>query len=242
MIAERKASADSYDDVLAMLIEAQKVDETGLLTDHQVRIEVMNLFVAGYEVVAHTLAFTLYLVAEHPVVMARIAVELDHVLGQGPLTLEKLGQLTYIEQTIQESMRLLPVTTVLTRQTAAAVTIGAYTLPKNRLILFAPWTLQRDAAYFPEPLVFRPERFDPAAGQEIPKYAYLPFSGGPRVCIGNAFAMMQMKINLALIWRSIRLTTAPDYQFVPYYAFNTRPKGGLPMVVSRRNERETTES
>ena len=234
MIAERKAERTPYDDVLSMLIEGQRVDTTGLLTDRQVRTEIMNLFAAGYEVVAHTLAFTLYLVSQHAAVNDRIETELDIILGRSPVSLETLGQLKYLEMVIKESMRLLPVTTVLSRQTAAKVELKGYTLPKGRLILLSPWVLQRSEAYFPEPLSFRPERFDPDIGQEIGRYAYLPFSTGPRICIGNAFAMMQMKINLATIWQRYRLTHPEDHTFELYYAFNTRPKNGLPMIVHRR--------
>lgn len=234
MIAERKAQEEASDDVLSLLIEAQKVDTSGILTDHQVRTEVMNLFVAGYEVVAHTLAFTLYLVAKHPPVEARVLAELQAVLDGQPLTLEQAARLQYVDLVIKEAMRLLPVTTVLTRQTATSVQLGGYTLPKNRLIFFAPWTLQRDPRYFPDPLSFKPERFDPQGGQPIPKYAYLPFGGGPRICLGNAFALLQMKINLATIWQHAHLHVAPGYELQPYYAFNTRPKDGLPMIVSCR--------
>jgi cytochrome P450 len=234
MITERKAQEEASDDVLSLLIEAQKVDTSGILTDHQVRTEVMNLFVAGYEVVAHTLAFTLYLVAKHPPVEARILAELEAVLNGQPLTLEQAARLQYVDLVIKEAMRLLPVTTVLTRQTATSVQLGGYTLPKNRLIFFAPWTLQRDPRYFPDPLSFKPERFDPQEGQPIPKYAYLPFGGGPRICLGNAFALLQMKINLATIWQHAHLHVAPGYQLQPYYAFNTRPKDGLPMMVTCR--------
>jgi cytochrome P450 len=129
---------------------------------------------------------------------------------------------------------LLPVTTVLTRQTSTKVELNGYTLPKDRLILFSPWVLHRNEAYFPEPLTFRPERFDSETGQEIDKYAYLPFSGGPRICIGNSFAMMQMKINLATIWQQYKLTHAPGHTFELAYALNTRPKNGLPMIVHQR--------
>jgi cytochrome P450 len=242
LIAERKADPHRYDDVLAMLIEAQRADTTGLLTDQQVRSEVTNLFAAGYEVVAHTLAFTLYLVAEHPDVAARIHDELARVLGGQPPTAATLGELTYLDLVIKESMRLLPVTTVLSRQTCAPVTLREHTLPKDRLVLFSPWLLQRDPQYFPDPLAFRPERFDPEAGQAINRYAYLPFSSGPRVCIGNAFALMQMKINLALIWQRYQLQVAPGYTFAPLYQFNTRPKGGLPMVVMSESELRMAQS
>lgn len=234
MIAERKAERRSYDDVLSMLIEAQKVDSTGLLTDHQVSTEIMNLFAAGYEVVAHTLAFTLHLVSQNPAVNDRIQTELDLVFGHEPISLEGMGQLKYLEMVLKESMRLLPVTTVLSRQTAAKVELKGYTLPKRCLVLLSPWVLQRNEAYFSEPLTFQPERFNPETGQETEKYAYLPFSMGPRTCIGNAFAMMQMKINLATIWQQYRLTHAPDHTFEPFYAFNTRPKNGLPMIVHQR--------
>ena len=108
MITERKTSSESFPDVLSMLIEAQKVDPTGLLTDQQVRTEVMNLFVAGYEVVAHTLAFTLHLVSQHPEVEAQIRAELDTVLGDAPVSVATLGQLTYLDMVLKESMRLLP--------------------------------------------------------------------------------------------------------------------------------------
>ncbi len=234
MIAERKAESRSYGDVLSMLIEAQKSDSTGLLTDRQVRTEIMNLFAAGYEVVAHTLAFTLYLVSKNPAVNDRMQTELDLVFGREPISLDGVGQLKYLEMVLKESMRLLPVTTVVSRQTAAKAELKGYTLPKRRLVLLSPWVLQRNEAYFPEPLTFQPERFDPENGQEIKKYAYLPFSTGPRICIGNAFAMMQMKINLATIWQRYRLTHAPDHTFEPFYAFNTRPKNGLPMIVHQR--------
>jgi cytochrome P450 len=234
LIVARKAETMRYDDVLSMLIEAQKVDTTGLLTDHQVRTEIMNLFAAGYEVVAHTLAFTLFLVSQNQAVDDRIQAELDLIVGRAPLSLEAVAQLKYLEIVIKESMRLLPVTTVLSRQTAAKVELNGYTLPKGRLVLLSPWVLHRNEAYFPDPLCFRPERFDTENGQEIEKYAYLPFSTGPRICIGNAFAMMQMKINLATIWRRYRLSHAPDHTFEPFYAFNTRPKTGLPMILHER--------
>jgi cytochrome P450 len=113
------------------------------------------------------------------------------------------------------------------------VQLAGYTLPKDRLILFAPWALHRDADHFPDPLAFKPDRFDLEYGQRIPKYAYLPFGGGARICLGNAFALLQMKINLATIWKHAHLQVAPGYEFEPEFAFNTRPKDGLPMIVIR---------
>jgi cytochrome P450 len=234
LIEERRQSVEEHDDVLSMLIQAQAADTTGLLTNHQIRNEVMNLFAAGYEVTAHTLAFTLYLISQHLDVEARLLEEIDRVVDRRAIAIPDLEQMPYLEMVLKESMRLLPVTTVLSRQATENVVLNGYTLPKNSAVLFAPWTLHRCPEYFPNPLCFDPERFHRDRKDKIPKFAYLPFSAGPRICIGNAFAMMQMRINLATILQNYRLTVAPEYQFEPFYSFNTRPKNGLPMTVEVR--------
>ncbi|GAA6623446.1 cytochrome P450 [Scytonema sp. NUACC26] len=231
LIAERRKSSEKHDDVLSVLIQAQAVDTTGLLSDRQIRNEVTNLFAAGYEVTAHTLAFTLYLISQHPEVEARLLEEIDRVLGQRAFATSDLEQMPYLEMVLKESMRLLPVTTVVSRQAVENVVLQGYTLPKNSVVLIAPWTLHRSPEYFPNPLDFNPERFHRDRQDKIPKFAYLPFSGGPRICIGNAFAMMQMRINLATILQNYRLAIAPGYQFETFYRFNTRLKNGLPMTV-----------
>lgn len=235
LIAERRESGQDQGDVLSMLIQAQAADTTGLLTDHQIRNEVSNLFAAGYEVTAHTLAFTLYLISQFPEVEARLLAEIERVLGRRSIAVSDLEQMPYLEQVLKESMRLLPVTTVLSRQAVEPVVLNGFTLPKNSLVLVAPWTLHRRADYFPEPLRFDPERFSPDRRDAIPKYAYLPFSGGPRSCIGSAFAMMQMRITLATILQRYRLTPVEGYQFEPYFSFNTRPKHGLVMTLQPRH-------
>jgi cytochrome P450 len=234
LIEERCQSVEEHDDVLSMLIQAQAADTTGLLTNQQIRNEVMNLFAAGYEVTAYTLAFTLYLISQHPDVETRLFEEIDRVVGQKGIAIPDLEQMPYLEMVLKESMRLLPVTTVLSRQATENVMLDGYTVPKNSAVLFAPWTLHRCPEYFPKPLCFDPERFHPDRKDKIPKFAYLPFSAGPRICIGNAFAMMQMRINLATILQNYRLTVAPEYQFEPIYSFNTRPKNGLAMTVKVR--------
>lgn len=233
LIAERRQSDQDYGDVLSLLIKAQKAAPSGRLSDQQICNEVSNLFAAGYEVVSHTLAFTFYLISQHPEVEARLMEELDSVLGEQTVTAAHLQQLSYLERVLKESMRLLPVTTVLGRQVMEEIQVPTgYTLPKGSLVLISPWTLQRRADYFPEPLQFNPDRFENQ--DAIPKFAYLPFSAGPRVCIGNLLAMMQMKVNLAVLLQQYRFSPVSDYQFQPIYRFNTRPKGGLPMVIRKR--------
>lgn len=230
LIAERRQSFKEHNDVLSMLIQAQVADKTGWLTNHQIKNEILNLFAAGYEVTAHTLAFTLYLISQHPEVEARLFEEID-ILSQRAIATSDLEQMPYLEMVLKESMRLLPVATVVSRQAIENVVLNGYTLTKNSVVLIAPWTLHRSPEYFPNPLDFDPERFHRERQDKIPKFAYLPFSAGPRICIGNAFAMMQMRINLATILQNYRLTVAPGYHFETFYSFNTRPKDGLPMTV-----------
>lgn len=233
LIVERRQSGKDHGDLLSMLIQAQATDTSGLITDHQVKNEVLNLFAAGYEVTAYTLAFALYLIAQHPAVEARLLAEIDR-LGQRPITLSDLAQLPYLEMVLKEAMRLYPVTTVVARQATETVMLGHHAIAKNSAVLIAPWTLHRRSDYFADPLCFQPDRFTPDHQEQMPKFAYLPFSAGPRVCIGNAFAMMQMRINLATILQRYRLSTVPGYQFEPIYQFNTRIRYGLPMQLQAR--------
>lgn len=234
IIEERRITGEDKGDVLSMLLLAQKADPSGILTDHQVRNEINNLFAAGYEVTGNTLAFTLYLIAQHPAVEAQLVAELDRVLGERPVTLDDLANLPYLEMVLKESMRLLPVTTVVARQTIDTISLGDYMIPKNQPVLVAPWTLHRHPAYFEQPEQFDPERFNTERREQIHKHAYIPFVTGPRICLGNAFAMLQLKVNLATILQCYRLTVAPGYTFAPIFRFNTRPKDGLPMVVHKR--------
>ncbi|WP_019508616.1 cytochrome P450 [Pleurocapsa sp. PCC 7319] len=233
LIAERRAAKGTYTDILAMILNAQAADETGLITDQQVRNEVSNLFAAGYEVTGNSLAFTLYLIHKHPSVEARLRAEIEQVIGNRPITLDDLAQMPYLECVLKESMRLLPVNTVFARQSTTNVAWADRSIPKNSFILISPWTLHRRADIFADPLAFNPDRFEVKVRSQIPKFAYLPFGGGPRICLGQAFAMTQMRINLATILQQYRLTTAPDYQLVPYFSFNTRPKHGLPMQLEK---------
>lgn len=234
IIVKRHQSGEDYGDVLSMLIQAQASDTTGLLTNEQIRNEVLNLFAAGYEVTAHSIAFILYLISQYPEVEACLIDEINQVIGNKTITVSDLNKMPYLEMVLKESMRLLPVTAVVSRQAIENVVIDDYTIPKNSLVLVVPWTLHRRSDYFPEPLRFDPDRFNSQYKDNIHKFAYLPFSGGTRICIGNAFAMMQMRINIAMILQRFKLTPFPDYQLQPIFNFNTRPKNGLPMLINAR--------
>ena len=233
LIVKRRESKGTYTDILAMLLNAQASDKTGLITDQQIRNEVMNLFAAGYEVTGNSLAFALYLIHKHPLVEARLRAEIDQVIGNRPITFDDLAQMPYLECVLKESMRLLPVNTVFGRQSTTNVTWADRSIPKNSFIMISPWTLHRRADIFADPLTFNPDRFEVKVRSQIPKFAYLPFGGGHRICLGQAFAMTQMRINLATILQRYRLKTAPDYKLEPYFSFNTRPKNGLPMQLKK---------
>ncbi|MEO1288025.1 MAG: cytochrome P450 [Chloroflexota bacterium] len=234
IIEERKASGEDTGDILSMLLLAQQNDDTGILTDLQVRNEVYNLFAAGYEVTANTTAFTMYLIATHSTIYHQLIAEIDNVLADGQLTLDKVGQLTYLEQVIKESMRLLPITAVVSRTATEDIRIGDYRIPKNAQVFVAPWALHRRADIYPNPEQFDPNRFMPENEKDIPKNAYIPFSTGPRVCLGSAFAMLQMKTTLSLMLKQYQFNVADDYIFEPYWRFNTRLKHGLPLTIQAR--------
>ncbi|WP_031294099.1 cytochrome P450 [Leptolyngbya sp. Heron Island J] len=229
LINERRHTSRIYTDILAMLVAAQASDTTGLITDQQVRNEVMNLFAAGYEVTANSLAFALHLIDQYPTVETRLRAEIDQILGNRAITFEDLTNMPYLECVLKESMRLMPVTAVFARQATQTVTWADRTIPKNAAVLISPWTLHRRSDIYPDSLTFDPDRFDISGRSQMPKFAYLPFSGGTRICIGQAFAMTQMRINLATILQRYRLSTTPDYVMQPYFSFNTRPQDGLPM-------------
>jgi cytochrome P450 len=153
-------------------------------------------------------------------------------LGGQPPTLADLPRLAYTEQVIKESMRLYPPAWSFARSAIEETELGGYVIPKHSTVIILPYVIHRDPRWFADPERFDPERFSLERESAIPKYAYLPFGGGPRICIGNAFAMMEAKIILASIlqrWRLQRVSNAP---VVPEPLVTLRPKGGLPMRIT----------
>ncbi len=231
IIRQRRASGEDKGDLLSMLISAES--ETGeRMTDEQVRDEALTIVLAGHETTANALTWTFYLLSEHPEVEARLREEIVSVLGGQPPTLADLPRLTYTEQVIKESMRLYPPAWSFARSAIEETELGGYLIPKHSTVIILPYVIHRDSRWFADPERFDPERFSPERESDIPKYAYLPFGGGPRICIGNAFAMMEAKIILASIlqrWRLQRVSNAP---VVPEPLVTLRPKGGLPMRIT----------
>jgi cytochrome P450 len=242
LIAERRAAAvrgevEDTGDLLSMLLLAR--DEDGYyMADNQVRDEMVTLFAAGHETTSNALSWTWYLLSQHPEVEVKLHREVDKVLNGRLPTLEDLPILPYTEMVLKESLRLYPPAwTLNARQAVEDTPVGEYLIPKDRLVFVTPYVMHRRPEYFPEPERFDPERFSPENEKKLPRYAYIPFGAGPRVCIGNSFAMMEAHLILATIASRFRLELDPEQMVELNPLITLSPKYGLRMRVV---EREST--
>ena len=235
-IDERRKSGEDKGDLLSMLLLARDEDDGGGMDDRQVRDEAMTVFGAGHETTASALTWTWYLISQHPEVEAKLLAELDRVLGGRTAGLSDVPNLPYTEMIIKESMRLYPPAWSITRETVADVEVGGYPIETKHVVIVNTYGMQRDVRYFPDPERFDPERFSAENEKTIPKYAYIPFGGGPRVCIGNAFAMMEAKLVIATIAPHFHLALAPDQQVAPQRVFTLRAKYRMRMIATERKQ------
>jgi len=237
IIAERRASGKDEGDLLSMLLAAR--DEDGSrMSDRQLRDEVMTLFLAGHETTALTLAWSWYLLGTNPDAETKFHAELDEVLdGQEP-TMADVPRLKYTEQIVKESMRLYPPAYGLGREAIDDCEISGYHVPKGTQVFMFQWATQRDGRFYDAPLAFRPERWTEDFIARLPKYAYFPFGGGPRACIGASFAMMEIILCLATVGQRVRLELVPDHPVTIYPAMSLRPKDGVKVVVMDRSRKE----
>jgi cytochrome P450 len=217
MIRSRRASGRDHGDLLSMLLLSTD-EETGQhLTDKQVRDEAMTLFVAGHETTAQALSWAWYLLARNPAVMDRLRRE---------------GQ-SYALLAIKEAMRIYPPAYAIARSTLRATKIGDFSLEADEMVVIAPWLLHRNPRYFPEPLDFRPERF--LEEGQWPRFAYIPFGGGRRICIGNQFALMEAQIVLSTIASALHLELVSPREPTPEPLLTLRPKHGIQVRVRHSN-------
>jgi cytochrome P450 len=230
MIEDRRASGLARRDLLSLLLSARD-DDGGSMSDKQTRDEIVTLFIAGHETTASALAWALYLLARHPEAHARARAEAEALRGRSA-TAADLERLGFCLQVFKEALRLYPPVYMFGRRVLTDVRIGGYDLPRSTLVLISPWSLHRRPELWPDPERFDPARFSPAAEQARHKHAYLPFGGGPRICIGNHFALMEGPIVLATLLARADLELAPSTTVEPELFATLRPKGGVPMRVT----------
>jgi cytochrome P450 len=226
MIAERRASKSDFGDLLSMLLLARDDEDGTGMTDKQVRDEAMTIFLAGHETTSNGMSWMWYLLAKHPEVFAKIRNEVNVLDGKTP-TLDDLPHLPYTLQVFKEALRLYPPAYILTRTPTEDVFIDGYKLKKGAIIMISPYILHRNAENFPDPEKFDPDRFSPEKEKLIPRHAYLPFGAGPRVCIGNQFAMIEAHLVTVAIAQkfSFELVDSAPVEMEPLITL--RPKGGI---------------
>jgi cytochrome P450 len=233
IITQRRQQNTDAGDLLSMLLLARDERTDQGMNDQQVRDEVMTLLIAGHETVATALTWTWYLLSQHPEVERRLHSELDEVLGGHLPTVEHLARLSYTRMVIEEVLRLYPPAWVFGRKAIDADEIAGYVIPANSMIVLSPYMTHRHPAFWEDAEAFDPERFAPEREASRPHYAYFPFGGGPRVCIGNNFALMETQLVLATIAQHYRLRLLSGHPVEPEALFSLRPRFGLLVTLHR---------
>jgi cytochrome P450 len=229
----RAANEPEGDDLLSMLMTA--MDEDGSrMTPTQLRDEVMTLFMAGHETTAVTLGWTWHLLAQNPRVEKTLVAELRGALNGRPPEVDDLPRLAYLDAVIKEVLRLYPAAYILQRTSTEPIDLGGYHFPERTTMLMPQWVVHRDPRYFDAPEEFRPERWLDGLADRLPPYAYFPFGGGPRRCIGQAFALTEVAIVLATLIQRFRFIEPAGKKIVPEPLVTLRARGGVPMTVHTR--------
>jgi len=232
MIAERRAAGATGDDLLSLLLRARE-DGTGM-TDGQVRDEALTLFLAGHETTAIALTWTWWLLSRNPDAEAHLHAELDQVLQDRSPSAEDLPNLPYTQAVVSESIRLRPPAWAIGRTAVADHRANGYPIPAGSIVVVSPWLLHHDPRWWSEPEAFRPERWLEPGEPQRPRSAFIPFGGGPRMCIGEPFARLEAAMLLATIARWWRFAGSTDREPELQAVITLRPRGGLPMIALRR--------
>lgn len=233
LIEERRRSGDRGD-LLSMLLLAQDEDDGGRMSDLQLRDEAMTIFMTGHETTAVTLAWTFYLLAQHPEIEAKLHHEIAEVLEQRVPTMADLARLPYAEMVLCESMRLYPPAWALQRTALQDCEIGGYVVPQGSQVLMSQYVMHHDARYFPDPERFDPGRWTKEAREARPQFSYFPFGGGLRRCIGDAFAMMEATLLLTQLAGEWQMRLEPGHRVALQPVMSLRPKYGMRMILKKR--------
>ena len=231
LIAKKRARPGS--DMLSKLVTLR--DETGAgMTDTEIRDEAMTVFLAGHETTALALTYSLHLLATNPTVYERLLAEIDHELDGRRPTVADAPKLAFTNAVVRESLRLYPPVWAMARLAARDTELLGVPLPQGTQVIVSQWVMHRDPRFFREPEAFRPERWLGTECDDLPRFAYFPFGGGPRVCIGQHFALLEVTLILARFAQAVRFERAPGAKLELAPVITLRPKGPVPFSVRRR--------
>ncbi len=234
IIDERKRSREEYDDLLGMLMSARDEQSGRGMSNEQLRDEVMTLFIAGHETTAQALCWALYQLDRRPEIRDNLEAEAHRVLGDRLPTARDFPALPYALKVIQETLRLYPPVALFVRCNLQPFAMAGYHIPADTRMLLPPYLLHRDPGFWAQPDRFDPERFTPEAEKQRPKFVYFPFGGGPRICIGKNFALMEAVLALAMIARQFRVEAVAPEKVSVDFTLTLRPKGGLPVRIKEQ--------
>lgn len=239
VIASRRRSGTDQGDLLSMLLQSYDEEDGTGLSDRQIRDEILTLIIAGHDSSTNTLAWTWYLLSQNPAAARKLRAELDDVLSpvgrpRQP-TIDDLPRLPYTRMVIEESQRLYPAGWAIGRRALAADTIGGFHIPARANVFVSPYVTQRHPDFWSNPDAFEPERFDPAQAAERHPFAYFPFGGGPRICIGNAFALLEAQLLLATLAHRFDVDLVPNHPVEPEIRATLGLRHGLQVTVRERS-------
>jgi cytochrome P450 len=225
IVAAGRGNGAGHEDLMALLLRCD---------DRERRDHVLTILLTGHETMANALTWTWALLARYPKVEQKLHAELTDVLGGRLPTAADLPALRYTEMVFREALRLYPPVWRIGRRALVDYELADYLVPAGSIVVLSPFATQRDARFFPDPRRFDPERWTPEEQRRRPRFSYFPFGGGPRVCIGDGFAMLEGKLVLATLAQRWRPRPLAEHEPRPEPLVTLRPKGGLPAVLQRR--------
>lgn len=233
LVRRRREAGGDTGDLLSLLLEA-RYEDGSRMSDPRIRDEVLTLALAGHETTSINLAFCFHLLARHPEAQAALHRELDTVLGGREPSVEDLAALRYTESVVKESLRLYPPAWSISREAVDEDEIAGWHVPAGAMVVMNPWTVHRDARLFEAPEAFRPERWLDGLEQRLPRFAWFPFGGGPRLCIGAGFALMESRLVLATLAQRFHFERVPGDEVELLASITLRPKHGVKVRLRAR--------
>ncbi len=233
IIGEHRRATDATEDFVNMLLDSQDPETGAAITDQQARDEVIGFFIAGHETVSSALTWTFYLLSQNPDCWRKLKAEIDEVLGGRTPTVDDVPNLKYTEYVLLEAMRHYPPIFVLMRRALDDDTVGGYHIPKDSTVVLCAYVTHRHPDFWENPEGFDPDRFTPERATGLPRMAYFPYGGGPRKCIGNTFAALEMPLVVAMVTQRYRLDLVPGQVVFPEPAISLRPRDPLMVTLER---------